>query len=44
MSQPVVGFIGLGLMGAGLTQRLVASGHRVVGYDVVAGKRPAAMA
>ena len=29
-----IGFIGLGLMGAGFTKRLVASGHRVVGYDL----------
>jgi 3-hydroxyisobutyrate dehydrogenase-like beta-hydroxyacid dehydrogenase len=29
-----IGFIGLGLMGTGFTKRLVASGHRVVGYDL----------
>jgi len=29
-----VGFIGLGLMGAGFTKRLTACGHRVVGYDL----------
>lgn len=28
-----IGFIGLGLMGAGFTKRLVSSGHRVIGYD-----------
>lgn len=28
-----IGFIGLGLMGAGFTKRLAACGHRVVGYD-----------
>ncbi|MDB5592971.1 NAD(P)-dependent oxidoreductase [Enterovirga sp.] len=28
-----IGFVGLGLMGAGFTKRLLASGHRVVGYD-----------
>lgn len=28
-----IGFIGLGLMGAGFTQRLVATGHRVIGTD-----------
>lgn len=42
MSKPTVGFIGLGLMGAGFTQRLRATGHRVVGFDVVAEKRAAA--
>lgn len=35
---PVVGFIGLGLMGAGFARRLITTGHRVVGYDVVAEK------
>lgn len=34
MSKPVVGFIGLGLMGTGFTRRLIATGHRVIGYDV----------
>lgn len=28
-----IGFIGLGLMGAGFTKRLIATGHTVVGYD-----------
>ena len=28
-----IGFIGLGLMGAGFTRRLIALGHEVVGYD-----------
>jgi 3-hydroxyisobutyrate dehydrogenase-like beta-hydroxyacid dehydrogenase len=28
-----IGFIGLGLMGAGFTKRLIASGHAVTGYD-----------
>jgi 3-hydroxyisobutyrate dehydrogenase-like beta-hydroxyacid dehydrogenase len=44
MTKPVVGFIGLGLMGAGFTRRLVETGHRVVGYDIVAEKRQAAKA
>ena len=26
-------FIGLGLMGTGFTKRLIATGHKVVGYD-----------
>jgi 3-hydroxyisobutyrate dehydrogenase-like beta-hydroxyacid dehydrogenase len=33
-----IGFIGLGLMGAGFTKRLVAAGHRVVGFDLDAAK------
>jgi len=28
-----IGFIGLGLMGAGFTKRLIATGHEVIGYD-----------
>jgi 3-hydroxyisobutyrate dehydrogenase-like beta-hydroxyacid dehydrogenase len=37
-SAPDVGFVGLGLMGQAFTRRLVATGHRVSGYDVVAEK------
>jgi 3-hydroxyisobutyrate dehydrogenase-like beta-hydroxyacid dehydrogenase len=33
-----LGFVGLGLMGQALTRRLVASGHRVTGYDLVGDK------
>jgi 3-hydroxyisobutyrate dehydrogenase-like beta-hydroxyacid dehydrogenase len=33
-----LGFIGLGLMGQAFTKRLIACGHRVTGYDVVADK------
>ena len=33
-----IGFIGLGLMGAGFTKRLVSSGHRVLGYDLNSAK------
>ncbi len=29
-----VGFVGLGLMGQGFTQRLAKKGHRVVGFDI----------
>jgi 3-hydroxyisobutyrate dehydrogenase len=45
-----IGFVGLGLMGAGFTRRLIATGHAVTGYDpdsarmaaaVAAGVRPA---
>jgi 3-hydroxyisobutyrate dehydrogenase-like beta-hydroxyacid dehydrogenase len=35
MAEPIVGFIGLGLMGTGFTRRLVAKGCRVVGFDTV---------
>lgn len=37
-TKPIVGFIGLGLMGTGFTRRLVATGHRVIGYDVAPEK------
>jgi 3-hydroxyisobutyrate dehydrogenase-like beta-hydroxyacid dehydrogenase len=39
-----VGFIGLGLMGAGFTRRLAATGHRVIGYDIDPEKVSAAKA
>lgn len=42
MPQRTIGFIGLGLMGAGFTKRLAASGHRVIGYDTVPEKVQAA--
>jgi 3-hydroxyisobutyrate dehydrogenase-like beta-hydroxyacid dehydrogenase len=42
MAKLVVGFIGLGLMGTGFTSRLVATGHAVIGYDVVPEKTQAA--
>ena len=32
------GFVGLGLMGQAFTRRLVACGHRVTGYDLIADK------
>jgi 3-hydroxyisobutyrate dehydrogenase-like beta-hydroxyacid dehydrogenase len=28
-----IGFVGLGLMGAGFTKRLIATGHEITGYD-----------
>jgi 3-hydroxyisobutyrate dehydrogenase-like beta-hydroxyacid dehydrogenase len=37
-----IGFIGLGLMGAGFTKRLVATGHHVIGWDIDPEKRQAA--
>jgi 3-hydroxyisobutyrate dehydrogenase-like beta-hydroxyacid dehydrogenase len=39
-----LGFVGLGLMGQGFTHRLVEKGHRVIGYDIDAGKTNAAAA
>jgi 3-hydroxyisobutyrate dehydrogenase-like beta-hydroxyacid dehydrogenase len=44
MAQPTIGFIGLGLMGTGFTKRLVATGHRVIGFDVVREKMQEAVA
>lgn len=43
MSEPV-GFIGLGLMGAGFCKRLLATGQRVVGYDLDPARRAEAAA
>ena len=49
--QQTIGFVGLGLMGAAMTGRLMECGHDVIGYDIVpeklsaaeqAGVRPAA--
>ena len=37
-----VGFVGLGLMGAGFTRRLVENGHQVVGFDIDEAKTKAA--
>lgn len=37
-----IGFVGLGLMGTGFTRRLVATGHRVVGYDIDPARAEAA--
>jgi 3-hydroxyisobutyrate dehydrogenase-like beta-hydroxyacid dehydrogenase len=39
-----IGFIGLGLMGAGFTKRLVSQGCAVVGHDIDAAKLDAAKA
>ncbi len=39
-----VGFIGLGLMGAGFVKRLMANGHKVVGYDLDPARRSEAEA
>ena len=44
MSKPAVGVIGLGLMGEGVTERLIETGHAVAGYDIVAEKVAAAAA
>lgn len=37
-----VGFVGLGLMGSGFTERLVNQGHEVCGYDLIEEKVSAA--
>lgn len=39
---PILGFVGLGLMGAGFINRLVTTGYAVIGFDVVAQKCAAA--
>ncbi len=44
MTRPIIGFLGLGLMGTGFVSRLVEQGHTVVGYDVAADKLAAAQA
>jgi 3-hydroxyisobutyrate dehydrogenase-like beta-hydroxyacid dehydrogenase len=44
MSAPIIGFIGLGLMGQAFTRRLAQSGYSVAGYDIVAEKVAAAAA
>ena len=44
MTKPAVGLVGLGLMGTGLARRLIATGHQVVGFDVVGEKIDAAVA
>jgi 3-hydroxyisobutyrate dehydrogenase len=44
MSVPVVGIIGLGLMGEAFSRRLVRTGYHVVGYDIVPEKVVAAAA
>lgn len=44
MSGTTVGFVGLGLMGQGFTQRLTEKGYRVIGFDSDASKTKAASA
>ena len=39
----MIGFVGLGLMGAGFTKRLIATGHAVTGYDPDAARLDAAV-
>ena len=43
-SKPVIGFIGLGLMGHAFTRRLCGLGYTVIGYDLAAEKISAAAA
>ena len=40
--QKTIGFVGLGLMGAAMTGRLMECGHNAIGYDIVAEKLAAA--
>ena len=40
----IIGMIGLGLMGEGISKRLIETGHAVAGYDIVADKLAAAAA
>lgn len=42
MTGEQIGFIGLGNMGGRMTRRLVDAGHRVLGFDPVAGRAAAA--
>jgi 3-hydroxyisobutyrate dehydrogenase len=42
MTTPVLGFIGLGLMGQGFTKCLARAGYRVIGFDLDPAKREAA--
>ncbi|MBU2532460.1 MAG: NAD(P)-dependent oxidoreductase [Alphaproteobacteria bacterium] len=44
MSKPVIGFIGLGLMGLGFVERYVGEGYDVVGFDVMPDRVAAATA
>jgi 3-hydroxyisobutyrate dehydrogenase-like beta-hydroxyacid dehydrogenase len=44
MEKPVIGMIGLGLMGEGFTRRLIETGHAIHGYDIAADKVSAAAA
>ena len=37
MAQPVIGVIGLGIMGSAMAQELIQRGHPVVGYDIDRG-------
>ncbi|HUS96531.1 MAG TPA: NAD(P)-dependent oxidoreductase [Hyphomicrobiaceae bacterium] len=38
MTRPIIGFIGLGLMGHGFVKRLLSTGHQVIAYDIAADK------
>jgi 3-hydroxyisobutyrate dehydrogenase len=44
MSKPIVGFIGLGLMGIGFVERYRTQGYQVVGFDIEPEKMRAAEA
>ena len=34
MAKQMIGIVGLGIMGGGMAEALLAAGHRVVGYDI----------
>ncbi len=36
-----IGLVGLGLVGAALTERLIGAGHSVCGFDIDEGRRDA---
>ncbi len=38
MATPVIGFLGLGMMGGNMARRLVSSGYAVTGYDIDAAR------
>ena len=38
MRKKQIGFVGLGLMGSGMTKNLLSAGYSVIGYDIEEGK------
>lgn len=38
MTKKRIGFVGLGLMGSGMTKNLLSAGYSVIGYDIEEGK------
>ena len=39
MARPLIGMIGLGIMGSAMAGNLMRAGHRVIGYDILARRR-----